>query len=165
MGIRGMCAALAPVGVLMLSIAGSSACGKSSVEPPPTVWHDLATGEAIARKEHKPAVVFFFAEWSVADKMLAEQTFPDPDVRAAMKDFVAIKVDVTNDEDRAVRRAQERFLVVGVPTIIVLASFDPPPDDASARLRNDELFRAHEFMKPGPLAASLRSAKQQLDRR
>ena len=107
------------------------ACGKEPLAPPPPiVWHDLATGEALARKEHRPAVVFACADWSVADMMLKRDTFPHPDVRQAMKDFVAIEID-RNDHHHAAdphhialkRRAVQFNAIAFVPINAAAAIF------------------------------------------
>jgi thiol:disulfide interchange protein len=130
----------------LAALALLCACGKTDVAPS-TVWYDLGAGESLMKKTHKPAVIFVHAEWSSADKELEHKTFPAPEVRAAMKDFIAISVDATDDEDPATQAALRRFDVKGVPTIIIL-------DDTKR-----EITRFNEFVTAPRLAASIRAAR------
>ncbi len=137
-----------------------TACGKTA-DPPPIVWHDLASGEALARREHRPVVVFVHATWSTADVMLEREVFPSPEVRRAMSGFVAIDVDASDDELPETRRAQNRFQVVGVPTIIVTDDLGAyphgppyPPEENPA-----ELFRANELLTAPQLATAIHRAR------
>ncbi|MBS2017717.1 MAG: thioredoxin family protein [Deltaproteobacteria bacterium] len=149
--------------VALVSLGGSG-CGKSRVHAPMTVWHDLPSGEAIARREHRPALLFFMAEWSTADKMLEHETFPHPDVSRAMEGLVAIRVDMSDDERKETQLASARFEVKGVPTILVIDDFDayprtfpaqPPwsPEPAA------DLLRVNEFVEAPKLARMIREAK------
>lgn len=138
------------VGLALIACLACSCGKKPAVAPPPIVWHNLVSGEALARREHKPAVVYVTAEWSLADKMLDDQTFPDPEVRAAMRPFVAIRVDMTDDDNPEAIKACHRFKCLGVPTILAMRSFEAYPAG--------ELFRSQEYMEPSKLAARLREA-------
>ncbi len=136
-------------------IAALGSCGKSPAgEPQPIVWHTMAEGEALAKNEHKLALIFFGAEWSTADKELEHQTFPDREVREELRDWVAIKVDVTDDEDPEVNKLKNRFRMVGDPLTIVGLDFNDPwnPDGSEA-------VRYNEFVKPSVMAAAIRLAK------
>lgn len=129
----------------------ASGCGKTARDqPPPVVWHSLAEGEALAKRDHRLALVFFEADWSTADKELEYATFPAPEVRAELRDWVVIKVDCTDDENRETEKAKDRFRVVGVPTMIGL-DFDVP--------LNHDLFRITEFVKPETMVAALREGR------
>ena len=123
-------------------------CGKSSLVPPTIPWNDLAHGEALAESMHKPAFIFFFAEWSTADKELDERVFTRPAVRAEMQSFIPIRVDVSDDDLPGVNEAKDRFRVLGVPTMLVVKSFDDYPNRhwPAEQSATDELFRANEFM-------------------
>jgi len=154
--------ALAVAGVWLGLVPG---CGKTDARQPPLVWHDLEEGEAIARRECKPALVFVHAEWSVADKMLEHDTFPARDVGVAMRGFVAIHVDATDDEAPATRRAVNRFGVIGVPAIIAVDDFDSYPNANVGYGNSNDLVRVNMYVDAKTLAASLRSAKAEFDRR
>jgi thiol:disulfide interchange protein DsbD len=142
---------LAPI-ALTVALA---ACGKSRrEEPPPIVWHTMAEGEALAKKEHKLALIFFGAEWSKADKELEYETFPAREVREELRDWIAIKVDVTDDEDPEVEKLKRRFDMKGCPMTLVGVDFDDPwtPD-------RSEAVRYNEFVKAPVMAAAIRLAK------
>lgn len=138
-------------------------CKKERVEPPPPpAWHELASGEALARRQHRPALVFLGASWSKADVELERYVFPDPEVRNALRDWVLIKVDMTDDEDKSVQAAASRFDTVGVPTTLGIDFGEPQTDPAR---RPKELFRFNEFVKPPVMAAKIREANLTIARR
>jgi thiol:disulfide interchange protein len=131
--------------------AGSAGCGKSYVDAP-VVWRsDVDTAIARARAEHKGVFVFFGASWDTAAKELETRTFVDPEVRALLtRSFVSVRVDMTDDEDPRTRAMQNRFKVVGDPTVVVLAS------DAMT-----ELVRFNEYVPPPRMARALASASKE----
>ena len=129
--------------------------------PASVAWHDLTTGEAIAFVEHRRAVVFAHAEWSTADKELAVKTFPAPEVRRAMRGFVAIDVDATDDELPETMLATKRFRVVGVPTILVTDDLGAYPyDEYPSEPNAAELLRIDEYTPPEELAEALDGARR-----
>jgi hypothetical protein len=141
-------------------------CGKTDIAPA-IEWNDLATGERKARRTGKPAVIFVFATWSTADVELDRVTFASPEVRAAMRDFIAIKIDASDDENKETQLATSRFDVKGVPTIIVLDDFNryPSANQDYPRANPYDLYRSFSFVPPNDLAISLRAAKRDHDSR
>jgi thiol:disulfide interchange protein DsbD len=97
---------------------------------------DAALAEA--RAAGKPVMLDFSAEWCVACKEMEARTFPDAGVIAALKPFLLLRADVTdnNDDDQALLN---RFHSFGPPTIAFfdghgverenfkLVGFVPPP--------------------------------------
>ena len=81
-----------------------------------------------ARRQGKPIVVDFTAEWCVSCKQIERTVFAHPTVQARLKDIAFIRVDVTaySDDSRTLMR---RFDVVGPPTILFLgaAGGEQPP--------------------------------------
>jgi thiol:disulfide interchange protein DsbD len=53
-------------------------------------------------------------------KELEARTFSDPRVTQAFDGVVALKADLTRDEDPMVQQLKRRFQIVGVPTIVFL---------------------------------------------
>ncbi len=69
-----------------------------------------------ARTAGQPVMLDFTAEWCVSCKEMEEYTFPDPGVIGALKPFMLLRADVTDndDDDQALL---ERFRSFGTPTI------------------------------------------------
>jgi thiol:disulfide interchange protein DsbD len=75
---------------------------------------DAALAEA--RTAGKPVMLDFTAEWCISCKEMEEYTFPDPTVVGALKPFLLLRADVTdnNDDDQALLQRIHSF---GPPTI------------------------------------------------
>jgi thiol:disulfide interchange protein DsbD len=69
-----------------------------------------------ARTAGQPVMLDFTAEWCVSCKEMEEYTFPEPSVIGALKPFMLLRADVTdnNDDDQALL---QRFRSFGPPTI------------------------------------------------
>lgn len=74
---------------------------------------------AAAKKQCKPVMIDFGAEWCVACKELDHKTYIDGAVRQEAARFVNVKVDAT-DESPPLENIQRRFGVVGLPTIVFI---------------------------------------------
>lgn len=99
-------------------------------------YSDEILQQAVA--EGKPVVIDFYADWCLPCKELEANTFSDPRVAKAFEGVVALKADLTRDEDPAVKAVKERFKIVGVPTIVFL--------DGSGR--EQESLRLVQFEPP-----------------
>ena len=97
-----------------------------------------------ALAEKRPLLIDFTAEWCGACNELARETFAHPDVMREAGRFVAVKVDATNDDDPAVIEVQERYKVVGLPTVLVF--------DSEGR----ERARITEFVPPAKFLDTIR---------
>jgi thiol:disulfide interchange protein DsbD len=69
-----------------------------------------------AKRACRPVMIDFFAEWCIACKELDHKTYVDARVRQEALRFTSIKVDAT-DESAALDEIQQRFGVLGLPTI------------------------------------------------
>ncbi|MEZ4306723.1 MAG: cytochrome c biogenesis protein CcdA [Polyangiaceae bacterium] len=80
--------------------------------------------EALAKhkQENRPLLVDFTATWCGACQEMAKDTFADPRVMAKAGNFVAVKIDATNDEDPLVTEVMEKYKVKGLPTVLVIDS-------------------------------------------
>jgi thiol:disulfide interchange protein DsbD len=76
-------------------------------------------GLAQAKKEGKPMIIDFGAEWCPACKELERDTFPKPEVAALLKDFVRVKIDCTENTDE-ITALQQKYGVKSLPTVIFL---------------------------------------------
>ncbi len=81
-------------------------------------YSEAVLQQAVA--EGKPVVIDFYADWCLPCKELEANTFSDPRVAQAFDGVVALKADLTRDEDPSVQELKKRFRIVGVPTIVFL---------------------------------------------
>lgn len=77
----------------------------------------LDEGMKLARQQSKPLVVDFFATWCGPCRMLDEQTWPDPQVKQALADYVAVRLDTDKNQDLA-----RKYEITGIPAIIFMDS-------------------------------------------
>ncbi|MFH0794093.1 MAG: cytochrome c biogenesis protein CcdA [bacterium] len=81
--------------------------------------HSEVEGLKLAAAEKRPAIIDFFAEWCAPCKELDEKTFSNSEVIEAGKDFVHIKVDLTQLSDENVE-LMEKYKVQTIPTVIFI---------------------------------------------
>jgi thiol:disulfide interchange protein len=134
--------------IVLMALA--SGCRKKDVVPAEVQWRkDVDAAYADAARQKKRVIVFFGAEWQMATVELEKKTFPSPRVRRVLEDFVPIYVDVTDTDDPNAIKQQERFHVIGLPTVIV---FDLD--------QKTELVRILSFVDDETLARALEDAKR-----
>lgn len=93
------------------------------VEAPPLSWRtDVENALAEARAQGRMAILDAGAEWCAACQELEHRTLQDPAVIEALKDFVAIRIDMT-DFDAAQRRLEA--LGIEVSSLPYVAFFLP----------------------------------------
>ena len=75
---------------------------------------DLDREVAAAREAGKPLLLDFYADWCVSCKEMEKYVFTQPQVHAALRDYVLLQADVTaNDaQDQAL---MQRFGIIGPP--------------------------------------------------
>lgn len=110
----------------------------------PTAGDPQAPLTAPARQralaESRPLLVDFTASWCVACKEMERETFNDERVQREAGRFLAVRVDVTDDEDPRVKATTKEHGVVGLPTVILFRS-----DGAEAQRFNYKV-EAEEFL-------------------
>jgi thiol:disulfide interchange protein DsbD len=107
--------------------------------------HSEESATTKAKTEKRPLLVDFTAEWCGACKELSLHTFSDPRVmeKAVAANFVAVKVDATNDDDPQIDAIKGKYKVVGLPTVVIY--------DSSGKERK----RFVEFVGPEPFLAAI----------
>jgi len=90
---------------------------------------------AKAKAEGRPMLIDFGAEWCPACKELEHETFPDANVRREAQRFVALRADLTDDDDEKVKALRKKYGIDGLPVVILL--------DAEGK----EVVRFNEFVK------------------
>jgi thiol:disulfide interchange protein DsbD len=74
-----------------------------------------------ARRLNKPVIIDFYADWCAPCRELDEVTFHDPEiVKQAQRDFIMIKVDLTQKGNPVHERLLDQYGVKGVPTVVFL---------------------------------------------
>lgn len=73
-----------------------------------------------ARAGQKPVLIDFYADWCAACRKLEARTFAHPAVIAEARDWVCLKVDGSNPDNPRFKRLQEKYAVVGLPTLVFL---------------------------------------------
>jgi len=96
--------------------------GSWAMRGPGVTWQPY-TDQALsqAREAHKPVIIDFYATWCTPCRELDEITFHNPDVvELAARDFVMLKVDLTQKGNALHARLLNRYDVKGVPTVVFL---------------------------------------------
>jgi thiol:disulfide interchange protein DsbD len=70
-----------------------------------------------AAANHQPVMLDFYADWCISCKEMETYTFADPRVKQALKGYVLLQADVTNnsDDDKALLA---KFNLIGPPAIL-----------------------------------------------
>ena len=89
-------------------------------------WHaSLAQGLREAREENKPVLVDVWATWCKNCLTMDRTTLRDPDVEAALDQYVKIKFQAEDPGASPAREVMERFEGVGLPTYAILRPGSP----------------------------------------
>lgn len=102
--------------------------------------HALDKALAKAKKEHKPVMLDFYADWCTSCISLEHSVFTDPAVSSQLTQLMLLKVDVT-DYNEATQALMTQWHVYGPPALIFFtAAGNPAPE-----LRVDGLITAPEL--------------------
>jgi thiol:disulfide interchange protein DsbD len=134
------------IGVVLVSIAGFLAVS-AVLKPSPTStklsWRagspDAVKAQAV--QEKRPLLVDFTAAWCLACKELEKKTFSEARVAQEAGRFIAVRVDLTNDDDPNVEATRQKFAVKGLPTVLV---YDSRGNEA---LRYTDFVDADRFLE------------------
>jgi thioredoxin:protein disulfide reductase len=109
---------------------------------PVITWvHGEDEGLRIARAQHRPALIDFYADWCLPCKELESRTFSRADVTRALGRFTLVKVNCTTDDDPAVAAAKQRWGAATLPTLVLLDA------DGKVARRIDHFVPPEEFLK------------------
>ena len=126
--------------------------GAMNSEPVAVAFRPVTSTEeldTILANTSKPVMLDFYADWCTECKRMEKSTFHDPAIARELKDFVALKADVTqqNAQDKAL---MQRFGVIGPPATLFF--------DRHGRLLNRYNFFGYKSAQE--LAQTLQQVKQ-----
>lgn len=100
-----------------------------------------------AKREGRPVLIDFYADWCAACKELDRDTYPAPEVitESESRRFLNVKIDATNSED-ALDALMDRFGVKGLPTVVFISSKGEVLPDP----------RVTGFLPPKPFVAEMK---------
>jgi len=82
---------------------------------------DIEDALARAKREGKPVILDFYATWCTDCVRMEKTTFADPRVRAALKNYVLLQADVTDNNDASIAIKQQ-FGVFGPPALLLFGA-------------------------------------------
>ncbi len=98
---------------------------------------------ANAKGSGKPIIVDFYADWCPSCRHMERTTFHESSIiKAASKDFVMIRVDLTQRGDRAKERLAINYGIRGIPAVVFLQ----PGGDERTDLRVMEVMSPDKFL-------------------
>ncbi len=95
---------------------GAAPRQEKAVETLPWV-SDLPQARQTARAANKRLLVDAWAEWCAACRELDEKTFSRPEVAAALREYVLVKLDFTRKSEEN-ERLKKELGIIGMPTVI-----------------------------------------------
>jgi thioredoxin:protein disulfide reductase len=99
-----------------------------------------------ALQESRPLLVDFTAAWCVACKEMEKETFADVRVQQEAGRFVAVRVDVTDDEDPRVKATTSAHAVIGLPTVILFGSDGGEAKRFNSKVEAEDFLAALELV-------------------
>ena len=97
--------------------------GTEAVAEEGLVFERVATLSALEDKlkqasvNHQPVMLDYYADWCISCKEMEAYTFKDAKVKATLKNYLLLQVDLTEDTDES-KALLEKFNLIGPPAIL-----------------------------------------------
>ncbi len=132
-------------------IQGMGAAGGAKLEA--IAWTPYSEEKlAAAAREGKTVFIDFFTDWCIACKEMDRDTFSQPEVVAASREFVMLRSNLTTDKDPVIKELYRRYQVRGVPTYVILGPDGKELSDfrlVGFEPKKDFLVRLKKALDPG----------------
>ena len=102
----------------------------------------------VAKKQAKPVIIDFTADWCVPCRIMEQRTFASPPVIAKAKQFLTLRVDLTHSTQPKSQSLMDRYHIKGVPTVIFL-------DQRGKEIEN---LRFYEVISPAEFSKKMEIA-------
>ena len=110
---------------------------------------DEPSALAEAKLEGRPMMLDFRADWCSACRKLENETFVDPSAIEESLRFTCVKIDCTDSDDEAAKEVQNKYGVVGLPTIAFV--------DSQGQFQKERSITG--FVKPDALLKAMRATE------
>ena len=117
--------------VIAISSASKLFGGKEMVP-----WRDdLAAAREEGRRDNKPVIAYFTAEWCGPCQSMKGTTWADRDVESALRAFVPVKIDIDGQPNLA-----HQYAIESVPTFVVLDGEGRVLKSTSGAMRSEQFL-------------------------
>ncbi len=121
---------MATYGFILPPVQLSAGGAGVEAQGPHIEWmSDETAAIAKAKAENKPLVIDFTAEWCAACQELEHITYQDPRVIERAESFVPVMLDCTDGKDETVKALQDKYEVLGLPTVVFVLPDGTTMDD------------------------------------
>ena len=121
--------------VILLGVVAVTAISRAFREEEMVPWRDsFADARKESRQSGKPVLAYFTATWCGPCQQMKHTTWASPQVEAALRDYVPVKIDVDRDGKTA-----GAFGINQVPTYLLIEPGASEADDAIVKAQSGKV--------------------------
>lgn len=119
-------------------------------------YHDWNQGMAAAKKEKKPVLVDFYADWCKWCDVMDEKTFSNPEIQKIFdEDWITIRIDTQDtkttgtfkDKTMTFRQMAGAFGVTGLPSYVFIDKKSEPVTVIPGYIPKEKFSKILDYMK------------------